>query len=149
MNYIYINLEKNILKVWISLVILFSIAFAIYSIISYTYLTGFLLGAITSLLIFFANTIFFGNLLKTKRTFWKTFFISLTKTLFTSFLWAGVLISVIFINRTFNNNDKSLSIDGIFNFFTVFGGFLTIPLSIIVYHILVFVIGKKKKEQYG
>ncbi len=148
----YINLEKNILKVWLILVIMTSIALAIASIISYTYLTGFLLGSLVSISIFFANSFFLGKLLSTKKTFKKTFIISFIKFLLTSCLLIGTLISIIFINKAFNNsNDSSLNIDGIFNFFTVFVGLLTFQISILIYHILDYVIQKwkKKKEQHG
>lgn len=140
----YNNLEKNILKVWLVLVILMSIVFSICSIISYTYLTGFLLGSLISIAIFFANTFFFGFLLRSKKTFKKTFLISLFKTLLTSFLWIGILISVIFINKAFNKNDKLMPIDGIFNFFTLLTGILTYQMSIIIYHMLIVIMKKKK-----
>lgn len=142
----YNNLEKNILKVWLVLVIFVSIVLSIVSIISYTYLTGFLFGSLVSLVIFLANNFFIGILLKSKKTFKKTFFISIIKTLLTSGALIGILILVIFINKTFNKN-SDLPIDGIFNFFTVFFGLLTHQISIIFYHILVFMIKKTKNQE--
>lgn len=142
----YNNLEKNILKVWLVLVIFVSIVLSIVSIISYTYLTGFLFGSLVSLVIFLANNFFIGILLKSKKTFKKTFFISIIKTLLTSGALIGILILVIFINKAFNKN-SDLPIDGIFNFFTVFFGLLTHQISIIFYHILVFMIKKTKNQE--
>lgn len=147
-----INLEKNIFKVWFLLVLLVSIALAIASIESYTYLTGFLLGSVISISIFFATNFFLGKLLSNKRNFKTTFIISFIKFLLTSFLWVGTLISTIFINKAFNQSSNSwLNIDGIFNFFTVFAGLLSLQVSILIYHIWSSIITsiKNKKGQHG
>ncbi|MGL6125441.1 MAG: hypothetical protein ACRC1F_03110 [Metamycoplasmataceae bacterium] len=131
-----INLEKNIIKVWFLLVFLVLIALAIATIDSYTYLTGFLLGSSVSVLIFFATNFFLGKLLSDKRTFKTAFFFSFMKFILTSGLLVGTLISTIFINKMFNKGDNSWhDIDGIFNFFTVLAGLLTIQISIVIYHI--------------
>ena len=147
----YINLEKNIIKLWLVLVIIVSLILSIASISSYTYLTGFLLGSIVSISTFLANNVFFGKLLSTKKTFKKTFFITFLKFLLTSCLIVGTLISVIFINKTVNkSNNSMLNIDGIFNFFALLAGLLTIQFSIIFYHILIFINEHiKKKGQHG
>ncbi|MGL5205819.1 MAG: hypothetical protein ACRC7B_02840 [Metamycoplasmataceae bacterium] len=147
-----INLEKNILKVWFSLVLLASIAFAIAAIDSYTYLTGFLIGSLVSISIFFATNFFLGKLLSNKRTFKMGFLLSFLKFILTSCLLIGTLISIIFINKAFHKGDNSLSnIDGIFNFFTVLAGLFTIPTSIIFYQIWVWIYKniKERKEKHG
>lgn len=147
-----INLEKNIFKVWFLLVFLVSVALAIASIDSYTYLTGFLLGSIVSISIFFATNLFLGKLLSNKRTFKTTFIISFLKFLLTSCLLVGTLISTIFINKAFNkSNDSWENIDGIFNFFTVFAGLLSLQFSIVIYHIGSWIMEsiKNKKGQHG
>ncbi|MGL5732585.1 MAG: hypothetical protein ACRCXE_00730 [Metamycoplasmataceae bacterium] len=147
-----INLEKNILKVWFLLVLLASIAFAIAAIDSYTYLTGFLIGSVVSISIFFATNFFLGKLLSNKRTFKTGFLLSLLKFVLTSCLLVGTLISIIFINKAFNKSDDSLTnIDGIFNFFTVLVGLLTIQISIVLYHIWAWIYKniQERKERHG
>ncbi|MGL5617914.1 MAG: hypothetical protein ACRCWU_02575 [Metamycoplasmataceae bacterium] len=144
-----INLEKNILKVWFLLVLLVSIAFAIATIFSYTYLTGFLIGSAVSISIFFTTNFFLEKLLSDKRTFKIGFLLSLLKFLLTSCLLVGTLISIIFINKAFNKSDNSLTnIDGIFNFFTVLVGLFTIQISITLYNIWVWIY-KNIKERKG
>lgn len=147
-----INLEKNILKVWFLLVFVVSFALAIASINSYTYLTGFLLGSVVSISIFFITNMFLGKLLSNKRTFKTTFIISFMKFLLTSGLLIGTLIATILINKAFNQNDNSwLNIDGIFNFFTVLTGLLTIQISVLFYHIWSWINEgiREREEQHG
>ncbi|MGL5308738.1 MAG: hypothetical protein ACRC9F_01680 [Metamycoplasmataceae bacterium] len=147
-----INLEKNMFKIWFLLVILTSIAFAIAAISSYTYLTGFLLGSLVSISIFFITNFFLGKLLSHKRTFRMAFFLSFIKFLLTSCLLIGTLLSTIFINKAFNKSDNSLAnIDGIFNFFTVLVGLFTIQITIVLYHIWFWIFKnfRERKEKHG
>lgn len=144
----YTNLEKNILKTWLILVILVSAGFAIYSIISYTYLLGFLLGSGISIILFFINSFFFSKLLSTKRTFRKTFLISMLKFFLVSILLGGFLVLTLYLNSLFiNNYNENFSIDGIINFFSLFGGLLTFPFSIVIYQILIYIMNKYKKQE--
>ncbi|MDK2819666.1 MAG: hypothetical protein KFW07_02400 [Mycoplasmataceae bacterium] len=145
----YTNLEKNIFKTWAILVILVSVVFAIYSVITYTYLLGFLIGSGISIVLFFINSVFFSKLLCTKRTFRKTFIISMLKFISISILLGGFLILILYLNSFFvdNHNNGNFSIDGIINFFTLFGGLFTFPFSIVLYHISIYIMNKIKTRK--
>ncbi|MGL4343012.1 MAG: hypothetical protein ACRCRZ_00375 [Metamycoplasmataceae bacterium] len=145
----YIDLEKNILKTWLFLVSIITLVLVIISFISFTFVTGFILGSLISIIIFGFNYFFLAKLLSKKRKKNNSIFISIIKYLITIVIYVGFILMVVFSNLAYRES----YIDGVFNFFCFFAGLITIHISIIVFHFLSYlykkiqIIKNNKKER--
>lgn len=120
-------------KTLITFLILFSISFVIFSIVSFiqwNWLTGFIFGSIIGLLIHLSNEFFLLKILSKRRSFKNAFLWSSLKFIIFILLMTGLLISILFANKQFNNSFTN----GVFNIFTCLYGISLIWISIVVFN---------------
>ena len=135
----YRKITKDLMKIFSLLSIFITVCLIIVSFISWTYLTGFLLGCLCSLSFYWLNEWCFGIWLARRRTFRLMFLISFLKFFAQMLILSLILIGVLYLNQFYNSDQKwDLSrkrIDGIFNIFLFIVGCSMMMISIIFYHI--------------
>lgn len=132
-------------KMYITFSFLVGISILVFSIvcfINWSLLTGFLLGASVSFLMYLLNEVYVSHLLSKRRSFKFVFFVGVTKSLILVGLVIAILTGVLFANKQL----KSSWINGVFNVFTFIYGTTTIPIAIIIYN-LVDIVRKKDKRK--
>ena len=119
------------------------------SILSWTYLSGFLLGMVLSLTTTGINVFFVNHLLNKKRT--KT--ITILSNILRFIVWLVVAISFfvmsLFVNDIYNQHQQGVWnwIDGIFNLFTFIYGASTIMISFVINEIVMIILNKLKTKK--
>ena len=135
----YRKITKDLMKIFSLLSIFITVCLIIVSFISWTYLTGFLLGCLCSLSFYWLNEWCFGIWLARRKTFRLMFLISFLKFFAQMLILSLILIGVLYLNQFYNSDQKwDLSrkrIDGIFNIFLFIVGCSMMMISIIFYHI--------------
>lgn len=135
----YRKITKDLMKIFSLLSVLITVCLIIVSFISWTYLTGFLLGCLCSLSFYWLNEWCFGIWLAKRKTFRLMFLISFLKFFAQMLILSLILIGVLYLNQFYNSDQKwDLSrkrIDGIFNIFLFIVGCSMMMISIIFYHI--------------
>ncbi|MGL5357918.1 MAG: hypothetical protein ACRDA7_00935 [Metamycoplasmataceae bacterium] len=130
---IYFETEKKLIKTWlviftISIVIMLGLLY-----LSYTYLTGFLIGFFGSTISFIVNYFFVTKLLSKKRN--KGFVILMSFARFFSIMAINVMLIIMVLNVNKLVGTKS-SLDGIFNFWTFLFGLTISYISIFLANII-------------
>ncbi len=131
--------KRETFIVFLSLLLISVIVFAIVSFLNWSLLTGFLIGSIVSFLTYLLNVKYLAHLLSRRRSFKFAFIVGILRALIWLGLIAGVLIGVLFANKNISHS----WINGIFNIFTFIYGCVIIPLSLCVVGIIE--IFKKRK----
>lgn len=143
----YKKITKDLMKIFGLLSALMTMCLIIISFISWTYLTGFLLGCFCSLSFYWLNEWCFGIWLSRRRTFRSMFLISFLKFFVQMLLLSLILIGILFLNQFYNSNQNwdlsTKRIDGIFNIFLFIVGCSMMMISIIFYHIGHLIMRKK------
>ena len=136
------SLKKWFAFLWISIVIILSsIAF-----VTWSYLSGFVVGSIFAVSSYFLNEWLCGLFLSKQRKFKTVFMISLLKFSLWSLVLVGLLIAMIYANQAYNQWQFAIpksAIDGSFNIFWFIVGSSMVMLTIILVHFKLFI-----KEKY-
>lgn len=99
--------------------------------ISWTFITGFLVGSVLSIVGYLLNEMTYGYFMTKKRKFIFSFMFGFFKFFLWFAIFSAILIGLIFANKTYTNNKVS-GIDGMFNIFLFLLGYLLYPQSIII-----------------
>ena len=137
------KINKDILAL-IALTLTSAIIFAILSIVDWTLLTGFLIGALLSFICYLCNKFFVYQLLSKRRTFKFSFLLCFLKFFISIVLFGATFIGILFAN---NLVGKTL-VNGVFNIFSFIYGSVIVSISLIINKLVeAFTYKQKKVEQ--
>lgn len=137
------KINKDILSL-IALTLTSAIIFAILSIVDWTLLTGFLIGALLSVICYLCNKFFVYQLLSKRRTFKFSFLLCFLKFFISIVLFGATFIGILFAN---NLVGKTL-VNGVFNIFSFIYGSVIVSISLIINKLVeAFIYKQKKVEQ--
>lgn len=146
---IYQDQIKKQLIIFSILTICVSIILSIFTFISYTYLTGFLIGSLISLIGYVFNYFILEKWLSKKRSKKSSFWIAILK----SFIWmiivGCVFIGILFANKSLNSNPSNFWswCDGVFNVLFVIFGLSMMLISIFGFSIMETIQNKRSRKE--
>ncbi len=135
--------RKNILLIFCILFTISLIVFFTLSCLNWSFLTGFLLGVLISIINYLLNELFFIKLLSKKRKFFLAFFLTNFKNLFWLVLFSSTFIGILFANNLL----KNMWTDGIFNIYTFIYGSLFVGISIVIENFWQIIKDRNKKRK--
>ena len=125
-----------LLKCFAVLMLLMTLVLSIFSFISWTYLTGFLLGSLLALASYGANEWFLGHLLSRRRRFRTAFTLSLLKLVLQLLLLALITAAICWANKRYNHHlgmeVRFAVVDGVFNLVFFIVGLSMVMISVFV-----------------
>lgn len=143
------NQSKKHLIIFGILTTFISLILTIFTFVSYTYLTGFLIGSLISLIGYLFNYFALEKWLRKKRSKKISFWMTMIK----SFVWmmvvAGLFIGILFANKSLNSNSSNFWswIDGVFNILFVIFGLSMMLISIFCFSIWETVQNKRSRKE--
>lgn len=145
------KINKDFMKIFIVIWLIFVLTLSIISFIDWSYLTGFVLGSLFSVISFWINELLFGVWLSKRKSFKTMFLISMIKYLIWTIVLSGLIIAILFLNKTYNQKSNDLMdwCSGVFNIFLFIVGSSILFLTIIIYHIAEPIMKGKKNIRKG
>ncbi|MGL4183547.1 MAG: hypothetical protein ACRCRP_00235 [Metamycoplasmataceae bacterium] len=140
---IYFETEKKLIKTWLIIFIVSIIIMLGLLYLSYTYLTGFLVGFFGSTTSFITNYFFVTKLLSKKRS--KGFVILISFVRFFLIMAINIILIIIVLNINKLVEVKNL-LDGVFNFWTFLFGLTISYISIFLTNIIDTLFKKPKSK---